>query len=314
MRPLLTPTAKGPRLGARVEGPASLVRALLLYAGYRTKPRFLILGAQKAGTTALFSYLARHPQIAAPGRKEIGFFSPEALLELPSHKSHDLLCGDGDVYRPLSSRRKRAWYHAHFPLPHRLAGRLAFEAMPEYLYLSAAAERIHAYEPRMKLIALVREPAARAFSARNMYSGFGESPSGVYGPQRETRTFAHAVETELAEISRGTAAPFPGYVQRGLYAQQLERYLELFPNEQMLVLDSAALAADTHSTVNDVLAFLELPAFPEVEAEWPREHVGEYGDDSADLAPTFERLREFYAPHNERLRSLLEKPPTWLRA
>ena len=308
------PHAKGPRLGARVEGPASLVRALLLYAGYGTKPHFLILGAQKAGTTALFSYLARHPQIAAPGRKEIGLFCPEVFLDLPTHKSHDILCGDGDVYRPLASRRKRAWYHAHFPLPHRLAGRLTFEAMPEYLYLSAAAARIHAYEPRMKLVVLLREPADRAFSAWNMYSSYGQPPSGVYARRRETRTFSDAVEMEFAEISRGTAAPFPGYVQRGLYAEQLERYIELFANEQILVLDSDALAADTRATVNRVLAFLGLVPFPDREPEWPREHVGDYGDTCADELPTIERLREFYAPHNERLRILLDQPPAWLLA
>jgi len=93
-----------------------------------------------------------------------------------------------------------------------------------------------------------------------------------------------------------------------------ERYLDLFPNEQLLVLDSDVLAAETQSTVNRVLTFLGLAPFPAVEPEWPREHVGEYGDDSADVLPVLERLREFYAPHNERLRILLDQPPAWLLA
>jgi hypothetical protein len=271
------------------------------------------VGAQKAGTTALYAYLAGHPSIAAPGRKEIGFFTPEVLLDLPAHNSHPILCGDGDVHRPLASRRKRAWYHAHFPLPHRLAGRLAFEATPEYLHFPEAASRIHAYDPGMKLIILLREPAERAYSAWNMYRKFGATPGGVYAPHHETRSFEQAVREEIGEIAGKCAKPLPGYVQRGLYAEQIERYLELFPREQLFVLDSAALASDTTATVNRVLAFVGLAAFPD-DSDWPPEHVGDYGREAPNAPPVLELLREFYVPHNERLRGLLDEPPAWLLA
>ncbi len=193
-----------------------LIRALLLYVGYATKPQFLIVGAQKAGTTALHSYLRANPRVVAGTTKEIGFFSPEAFAAWPQHPHYGVLCGGGDPLRPLVSRRKRAWYHSHFPLPYRLAGRIAFEATPEYLYVPEAAQRIHDYGPETKLIVLTREPASRALAAWNMYRNWGSYRPEVYAHLRETRSFAEAVDTELVELASGTAPREPGYVQRGL--------------------------------------------------------------------------------------------------
>lgn len=83
-----------------------LIRRILLYAGYRTEPSFLIIGAQKAGTTALFEYLAQHPRIVRPSEKEIRFFTPEWYVAWPEHPDHKILCsGSAD---PLASRKKRA--------------------------------------------------------------------------------------------------------------------------------------------------------------------------------------------------------------
>ena len=68
-------TAKPSRLGPPIDRPAMLIRALLLYVGYATKPQFLIVGAQKAGTTALHSYLRANPQVVSGTTKEISFFA-----------------------------------------------------------------------------------------------------------------------------------------------------------------------------------------------------------------------------------------------
>jgi hypothetical protein len=285
------------------------LRHTLLYVGYATRPKFLIIGAQKAGTTALFSYLSKHPGAVGSETKELGFFCPEVFVEWPTHPHNRVLCEGSDWDCPQASRRRRAWYHEHFPLPHRLHGRLAFEATPEYLYVPRAPRRIHSYDPEMKLIALLREPAERAYAAWTMYANWGSYRPHVYAPRRETRSFADAVDAELGQLADGVAILEPGYVRRGLYAEQIERYFECFRREQLLVLDSARLASDTSTVVNEAAAFLGLPALPA--RTWPRVHVGSYGEVEASVDAVLTRLRGFYAPHNERLLGLVDDPPPW---
>jgi hypothetical protein len=232
----------------------------------------------------------------AGGTKEIGFFSPESIAAWPEHPHYGVLCGDGDPLRPLASRRKRAWYHSHSPLPYRLGVRIAFEATPEYLYVPDAAQRIHDYRPEMKLIVLMREPASRALAAWNMYRNWGSYRPAVYAHLREARSFADAVESELTELATDTAPREPGYVQRGLYAGQIARLLDLFGRDQVLVLDSNALAERTDATLERVARFVGLPPFPE--GAWEHVHVGSYEPQPAGVSETLERLKTFYAPHN----------------
>lgn len=142
-----------------------------------------------------------------------------------------------------------------------LRASITFEATPEYLHIPQAPAGIRRYKPTIKLIALVREPAERAYAAWNMYRKMGEWWPLIYAPQRETRPFALVVADELDELRRGKASVDPAYVGRGLYADQLERYLALFPREQLLVLDSAELQTDTAVALERVLQFLDLPSF-----------------------------------------------------
>ena len=120
---------------------------------------FLIAGVQKAGTTALFSYLAEHPELQAPSCKELHIF-------------------DGDAFERTSLD---ATVDAFFPPAD---GRLRFEATPVTLYWPQALERVRAYRPEMRLILLFRDPAERAFSqwrmerARGLESeAFGQQPA-----------------------------------------------------------------------------------------------------------------------------------------
>ena len=101
---------------------------------------FLIAGAQKGGTTALFDYLAGFPDIAMPGTKELHFFDCEAQdWDAPDY----------------------AAYHERFPNP---AGRPCGEATPIYSYWPNSLERIATYNPAMRLILVLRDPVQRAWS------------------------------------------------------------------------------------------------------------------------------------------------------
>jgi hypothetical protein len=279
----------------------------LLRIGYRTKPAFLIIGAQKAGTSALTRYLAGHPQIVAAKSKELRFFAPEWCELWPEHPRHQMLCEGGTD--PVESSRKRAWYHRQFPPPHRMPSRsLAFESTPEYFLVPQTPARIHRYRADMKLIVLLREPAERAYAAWNMYSNFGAYRSHIYSPHRETRTFADAVDQELEAIECGIRALDPAYVIRGLYAEQLERYFDVFPATQLLVLNSVELRSNTTAVVDRVLEFLGLPPYRGAQ-KWPAVHVGTYRRRAPDNFMA--RLREFYRPHNECLYRLVGQDFGW---
>ncbi len=111
-----------------------------------TKVGFLICGTQKGGTTALDAYLREHPEVCMANAKEVHFFNDGPRFS----------GGDPD-YSP---------YHAYFsPEPaHKVIG----EATPIYMYWETAPRRIWEYNPNMKLIVLLRNPIARAFSHWNM--------------------------------------------------------------------------------------------------------------------------------------------------
>ena len=110
-------------------------------ADLRALPDFVIIGAQKAGTTSLWRYLVEHPQIVGPTEKEIHFF--DARFD-----------------------RGARWYRARFPLRASLrrGARLTFEASPYYLAHPFVPARVRAMLPDAKLVVLLRDPVERAWS------------------------------------------------------------------------------------------------------------------------------------------------------
>jgi hypothetical protein len=247
----------------------------------RPLPGFLILGAQKAGTTALYAYLRWHPQITGPSWKEVSYF--------------DRHYGRG-----------RRWYRGHFPV--RSRGRLVGEASPGYLFHPLAPERVAATVPGAKLIALLRDPVDRALSHYHHEVALG----------REPLSFEDALDAET-ERTRGEAerlAREPGYwspawwdhtyLARGRYAEQLERWLAVFPREQLLVLASEELAAEPGAVYARVLEFLGAPRH-ELES-YPRVYEQAYAEMRAD---TRRRLVDYFAEPNQRLYELLGRDFGW---
>ena len=110
-------------------------------------PDFLVIGAQKSGTSSLFRYLDQHPQVRGSVPKEVHYFS------------------GGFTPAPDTYARGEGWYRAHFPKKAAMGqGVRAFEATPLYLLHPLAAGRIHALMPAVKLVAVLRNPTDRALS------------------------------------------------------------------------------------------------------------------------------------------------------
>ena len=249
-------------------------------AGARPLPDFLILGAQKAGTTALYEYLYRHPDISGPAWKEVSFFDRHWT-------------------------RGERWYRGHFP---RGAAPPVGEASPSYLFHPAAPQRVRSLVPEARLIVLLRNPVDRAFSHYQHEVALGREPHTFEQALalEESRT-AGEIEAMLAEPRYFSQAWWNWtYRARGLYAEQLERWYDVFPREQLLVVFTEELAAAPAETYARVLEFVGAP--PHDLGEYPRVFSREYDE----MRPETRReLESFYAEPNRRLSELLGREPAW---
>ena len=248
---------------------------------WRPLPDFLVLGAQKAGTTALYAYLRWHPGITGPSWKEVSFFDRHWW-------------------------RGEAWYRGQFPL--RSRGRLVGEASPSYLFHPLAPERVRSLVPEARLVALVRDPVARAYSHYQHEVALGREPlsfeDALAAEPSRTQGEAERLVADPRAFSR--AWWDHTYVARGRYAEQLERWLEVFPREQLLVVPTEDLGERPAETYAAILAFLGAEAHEL--GEYPRIFGREY----AEMRPeTRAALTQTFAEPNRRLEALLGRELGW---
>lgn len=243
-----------------------------------TPPAFMMIGQGKAGTTALFSYLCQHPRVAAPVMKEPHYWS-----------RHFSAAADGD------------WYRACFPPIPAESALITGEASTDYFTHEQAPTRIAEAFPHLKLILLLRDPVARAYSHYQMYRRIGW----------EQRDWASIVAAELealptcplAEPELAAAPPLvhrQAYLLSGAALLFLQRWLRLFPSEQLLILQHAEMRRDTAATVRRVYRFLGLPHFSPDCREWINQ--GRYPPMAPELQ---QRLQAWFRPHQEALAQFL---------
>ena len=279
--PLLRRGAELARFGAR--------RAT---AWARLRPTFLVIGAQRSGTTSLNDYLDEHPTILCATVKEVQYF----------HRYYE---------------KGERWYSSRFPLTaqrtwvRRRTGvnPPVGETSPDYLFDPRAPARVRAFDTRMRLIAILRDPVERAHSHWRMERRRG----------RESLGFAEALDREESELPRELEllratsgyrdTPFrTSYAARGMYAEQLERWLELFPREQLLVLTTGELATQPEEVMERIADFLGVQPW----------RAGQYrlrgvqGEEPLD-PELRERLARTFAEPNARLEVLLERTLDWIR-
>lgn len=246
--------------------------------GLGRRPDFLIIGAQKSGTTTLFSALTHHPLIAEPFRKEIGYFDRKFEY------------------------RSQSWYFANFNTrPEQLTG----EATPDYLFFPQAPQRVREMVPDARLIVILRDPVKRAISHYYHELRLG----------RETLDLRSALEREEARLATGYNAPddpasrmtlaqrqhYFSYRARGYYGEQIARWLGSFPAERFLFLSFDDLKADTASVAARTLDFLCLPSVP-APGKIQNENTGLY---KAGATPLPEGFATSFAEDQARLRDLV---------
>jgi Sulfotransferase domain len=214
-------------------------------------PDFLVIGAPKAGSTALHAALAQHPALHMSPVKEPKFFLSDGP---PPARGGP---GDAQTYREHVWRRPD--YEALFEgaAPRALRG----ESTPLYLHDRAAHRRMHALVPDAKLIAVLRDPAERAHSNWTHLWSAGLEPIG---------DFVRACEEEPRRIEAGWAS-FWHYTGLGRYGEQLEHLYRLFRREQVLVLRYLSMVDRPAETLDRICAFLGVE--PGIISSLPRENV-----------------------------------------
>jgi sulfotransferase family protein len=220
-------------------------------------PDFLIIGAPKAGTTALHAALARHPGLYMSPVKEPKFFLTDGPP--PSRGGGP---GDARTYREHVWRRSD--YEALFDgAP---AGALRGESTPFYLYDRGAQRRIHDLIPGARLIAVLRDPVERAHSNWTHLWSAGLEPLD---------DLVRACREEERRIEEGWAE-FWHYIGLGRYGEQLEHLYTLFPPERVLVFRYRELLEEPARTLDRICSFLGVE--PGHVTEVPRENVTAHPD------------------------------------
>jgi hypothetical protein len=220
-------------------------------------PDFLVIGAPKAGSTALHQALAGHPQLYASPVKEPKYFLTDDRPPDPAgHR------GPGDAH----SAREWIWRRRDYERLFRAApdGRLRFESTPFYLWDRASHVRIARTLPGAKLIAVVRDPIDRAFS--NWTHLWAD------GLETEPDFFA-ACRAEPARVAAGWA-PFWRYLELGRYGEQFAHLFQHVPAARVHVVRYRALIDAPQETLDGICAFLGVR--PGMLAGMPGSNVGRW--------------------------------------
>lgn len=191
---------------------------------------FLLVGAQKSGTSALDKYLREHPEIGMAKRKEVHFFDNEKVF--------------------LKSQIDYSEYEINFDFNSNK--KIFGEATPIYIYWEPSCRRIWEYNRNIKLIFILRNPITRAFSHWNM----------EFDRKAEKDHFSLAIRNEYERLKEKSPLQHRvfSYTDRGYYSRQILRYKRLFSEEQMLFIKYEEFKSNNKQELSKIFEFLGVKA------------------------------------------------------
>ena len=237
-------------------------------------PDFIIIGATKSGTTSLFAYLDRHPQILSPHRKEINFFNRNFEMGVP-------------------------WYLAQFPAIADLPEFITGEASPFYIYREQVISRIKKLFPDLKLIAMLRDPVERTISEYYHAVNHGIE-------KRSLETIIEVEKERLVIDSRSKAMQHFGYLLNSIYIEKIAKWKDNFPDKNILIIKSESFFEDTPKIMKQVYQFLGI-TYQSQEEHIPY-NVGTYPPIAIE---TKQKLQDFFIPYNQELEAYLGRKFNW---
>jgi hypothetical protein len=252
-------------------------------ARFRCLPDFIIIGAQKGGTSSLLYYLSQHPQLSIHDINEIHFFDIQYL-------------------------RGINWYRSLFPL--KIMNKKTGEASPYYLFHPHVAQRVYTHCPKVKLIVMLRNPVYRAYSNYMM-----QKQNGRFDP---LHTFEEAIEIEEDKLSEEANKLLNNplyhsiihqrfsYLARGMYYTQLTKWLKYFPLNQFLFIKSEDFFNDPFQELLRVYQFLGIKI---------QKSVNLTPQNTNNYLPMNEKTRSclytYFAEENKKLSEILGSDFLW---
>ena len=280
--------AKHPKLWVNPLSVESIFRASTGFL--RVLPDFLIIGAAKCGTTSLYSFMIKHPDIYPALWKEIFFF---------------------DRYYP----RGINWYRANFPSKFQKFSKklvkknfLTGEATPTYIHHPLAAQRVFETNSKIKLIILLRNPIERAYSHYQMEVSLGyENKSFEVAINLENERLSGEKEKMLMDKNYFSyKRQIFSYLTSGIYVDQLKIWMNQFPKEQFLIIKTEDLANKPQEILNQVFEFLNLAKFDM--SKFEKYNLGKYSEMNNHIR---KKLVNYFLPHNEKLYKFLDNDFNW---
>lgn len=199
------------------------------------KPNFIIIGAMKAATTSLYTYIKQHPDIFMTKVKEPMFFN-----NFQQENNYNILG---------SKSKKSTTLEEYLAMFKDVKNEKAIgEASPAYIYNEKAPHLIKEHLPDVKIIAILRQPTDRA------YSNFLHTKRA---DRENVNSFGQAIKIEKERISDNWS-PLYHYIQKGFYSVQLKRYYNLFPKENIKVYLFEDVVKTPKETLKDIFKFLNV--------------------------------------------------------
>lgn len=248
------------------------------------RPDFIIIGAQKCGTSTFYHQMRKHPDILLPRKKELHFFDDHYQLGLEWYL--------------------RFFAHPRYPGQSYCTG----EASPFYFFHPLVPQRISETFPEIKLILLLRNPVSRAYSQYQHMKRKG----------RLSLSFEHCIQLEEQVLS-GRKEQFLNnenhsdlmyrrfsFLARSRYAEQLAEWYRFFQPQQLLILRSEDYFSAPQVALNTAFRFLGLDSF---DIDIRKEHVV---SDYPPMNPeTRKKLLEYFIPHNKLLARMTGRDFGW---
>ncbi|XP_039769640.1 bifunctional heparan sulfate N-deacetylase/N-sulfotransferase 4 [Ornithorhynchus anatinus] len=192
-------------------------------------PRFLVIGPQKTGTTALYLFLLMHPSI---------------ISNLPSPKTFE----EVQFFNGNNYHKGIDWYMEFFPTPSNTTTDFLFEKSANYFHSEEAPKRAASLIPKAKIISILIDPSDRAYSWYQ-HQRSHEDPTAVRFNFYDVITTGSWAPSELKALQKRCLVP-------GWYAVHIERWLNYFATSQLLIIDGQQLRTDPATVMDEVQKFL----------------------------------------------------------
>ncbi|NWU62365.1 NDST4 sulfotransferase, partial [Pterocles burchelli] len=271
-------------------------------------PKFLVIGPQKTGTTALYLFLLMHPSI---------------ISNLPSPKTFE----EVQFFNGNNYHKGIDWYMDFFPTPSNITTDLLFEKSANYFHSEEAPKRAASLIPKAKIITILIDPSDRAYSWYQ-HQRSHEDPAALKFNFYEVITSDHWAPSEIKTLQKKCLTP-------GWYAVHIERWLSHYPASQLLIIDGQQLRSDPATVMDEVQKFLgvsphynysEALTFDPQKGFWCQLLEGGktkcLGKSKGRKYPPMDQesrafLSSYYRDHNVELSKLLHRLgqplPSWLR-